>query len=238
MKNLNIKPGLLVVITLGVLISSSVDAQQKSSLTGSWKFQREGLTGAIKCQLRLVQQDGKWVGEYQDADKVEAKVSDIKFADQKVSLNLNIADSTVTLSGTLKKDKITGTIVDGDDKQDWKATRFTALQDAVGKWRMEFTTPDGAVRRPEFQLSMTDDEATVEFTAGEDEEVDGEGEITKTVYKDGLLIFHVELQFQGQPLKLEYELELEENSLEGSMYFEVEGTEMAGDVDVSGERID
>ena len=44
--------------------------------------------------------------------------------------------------------------------------------------------------------------------------------------------------FQQQELSLEYEMEFDTpDSMEGSMYFEFEGMDQSGDVDLDGERI-
>lgn len=218
--------------------------QESSPLAGSWKWEREALSGDVRCELCLTEKDGKFKGTYSDAEDVEAKVGEVVVEDNEIKIALIFEDggkvSKVLLQGKLDGDKIVGKMIDGSDEQDWKATRFVSLEEAAGHWRMEFTTPDGVTREPEFILKVEDGEPQVEFTTGEDEgEEDATDlEVTKVKFKDGLLLFDVKLVFEGADLALEYELEISGDELEGSMYFEFgEGGEQAGDVDVFGTRI-
>ena len=237
--------GLAVVLALFVF-DASASAQEKaekaetSPVAGSWKFEREALSGNVKCQLRFTEKDGKIQGSYSDAEDVKAKVGDITVKDGEVTIKLIFDNdgkkSRVTLSGKLDGDTIVGTLADGDDEQKWKAIRFVSLQDAVGNWRMSFTTPDGTERNPEFVLKQDDGEPELTFESGSGEA--GDSKISNVKFKDGLLIFDVALDFQGQDLSLEYELEfISSDELEGSMFFEFEAMDQSGDVDVEGERI-
>lgn len=217
------------------------ESTEKSPVLGSWKFQRDSLAGTVKCELRFVEKDGKLHGTYTDEEKVEAKVGDVTVKDNEVSIqllfNIDGKKSEAALSGKLDGDKIVGKMVDGDGEQDWKATRFVALQDVVGQWRLSFTTPDGVERNPEFEVKVKDGEPVVEFDEGSTEEASG-GEVSKLKFKQGLMLFNLKLDFQGAALNLEYELEfMDANNLEGSMYFEFEGMDQSGEVDLEGTRI-
>ena len=235
----------LTLTIIGCCFLDGVAAQEKAKpapLVGTWKFDRESLTESVKCYLRLTEKDGKLAGTYSDAEEVKAKVGEVALKGDVVTIQLVFdhdgKQANVVLNGKLDGDTIQGTMVDGSETQDWKAQRIVALQDVVGKWRMSFTTPDGTERNPEFELSMDDKKPVVQFIEGEDSPEPAGGEISKVKFKDGFLTFSVALDFQGQPLKLEYEIEfMSSNRMEGSMYFEIEGTEMSGDVDVEGERI-
>jgi len=235
----------LAVCAMGVSAvaqEKSKEAAEDSSLAGSWKWNRVSASGNVRCQLTLTEKDGKLTGKYSDAEEVKAKVGDVIVKDDEVEIDLEFdidgKKSVVSLQGKWDGDRITGKIQDGGDAQDWKAVRFLSLDDVAGKWRMSFTTPDGTERNPEFELKSKDGKPDLEFSLGEGDDVPDEGKISKIKFKDGLLVFHMALDFQGQDLSLEYELEFQDRkNLEGSMYFEIGDGAMNGDVDVTGERI-
>lgn len=219
-------------------------AQEKadpSPFVGSWQWDRNGLDGKVRCELRVEEKDDALTGTYKDADEVKAKVAGISVKEEVVSFKLNIENdgktSEVSFSGKMKNNKITGKMTySGDKEQDWKANRFTSLADAVGKWRMEFTTPDGATRNPEFELTEKDGKASLKFNV--QEENAGDANVSKVKFEDGVLTFQVKLDFQGQELKLEYDMEFIGDELEGSMRFEFPAVpEQNGEVDITGMKI-
>ena len=78
----------------------------------------------------------------------------------------------------------------------------------------------------------------VEFNVNEGDIDADDAKVSNIKYKEGLLVFDVALVFQEQELALEYELEFDSmDTMEGSMYFEFEGMDQSGDVDLDGERI-
>ena len=228
-------------ICLGFATTQAQETTEKSPAAGSWKFERESLSGNVKCQIRLTEKDGKFKGTYSDAEDVKARVGNVTIEGDEITIKLVFDDdgaSEVTLTGKIDDDTIVGKMVDGDDKQDWKAKRFVSLEDAVGKWRMSFTTPDGMERNPEFELKLKDGKPVLDFEVGEDVDEAAQAKVSNIKFKEGLLVFDIALDFQGQELKLEYELEFDSpDTLEGSMYFEFAGNDQSGDVDLDGERI-
>jgi hypothetical protein len=236
---------LAMVVAMWFAGSATVMAQEsaeRSPAAGSWKFMRESLAGNVKCVLHLKEKDGKLQGTYSDAEQVKATVKGITVQGDQISIQLVFdenRDATVTLSGKIEGNSIVGKMIDAGEEVEWKAQKFVSLQEAAGKWRMSFVTPDGMERKPEFTLADKDGKPVVEFVSGEGEAAEADdAKMTKTEYRDGLLLFHVSMEFEGQDLKLEYELEFETaDTLIGSMYFEFGGADMSGDVDVEGERI-
>lgn len=213
-----------------------------SAAIGSWKWNRETLSGEVRCEVRLEEKDGKLTGTYSDAEDNKAKVGEVSVKGEEITIELIFdadgSESSVSLKGKLDGDRIRGKIVDGSTEQDWKASRFVSIKEAAGNWRMSFTTPDGTERNPEFSLATNKDgKPVVEFEVGDDSGEADDLRVSKTRFKDGLLIFNVTLEFEGQSLKLEYELEfMNKSELEGSMFYSFQ-TGMEGDVDVTGERL-
>ncbi len=238
-----------VVLTLGLLVTCAPAFAQKdapaessatSPLAGSWKWDRVGVSGDVQCQLRFVENDGKLQGSYQDAEDVEADVKNVSLKDGRVVVTLVFDPdgkaSEVKLTGKLEKDKITGTVNYSGGPQDWNARRFIALQDTVGTWQMDFTTPDGQNLQPVFELSVKDGKPVVKFTG--DDDPSQEAEITGTRFKNGYLTIEMKLVFQDQPLSLEYELEMMTDRLAGLMYYQVGDDElMTGEIEIEGARI-
>ena len=212
---------------------------ESSPAAGSWKWKSVSLSGEIDCRIFLVEKDGKLTGMYSDEGDLKAEVGDVKVDDDKISFVIVVDNdgtkSEIKFNGKLAGDKITGKMIDGGSERDWKAERFISLQEVVGKWRLSFTTPDGETRNPEFELKIDNGKPEIEFDAGVD---DAEGvEISDLKFKNGLLLFKIALDFQGQELSLDYELEfMNVDELEGSMYFEFKANDMNGDVDVTGQR--
>ena len=237
--------GLAFTALIGLVMApaQAQETKDKSPAVGSWKFERESLSGSVKCKIRLTEEDGKIQGTYSDAEDVKASVDSVTVEGEEITIKLVFDNdgekSAATLSGKIDGDTIVGKMNDGDGDQDWKAKRFISLEDAAGKWRMSFTTPDGMERNPEFTLSIKDGKPVVEFDVNDgDAESDEPPKISNVKFKEGLLVFDVELVFQQQELALEYELEFDSaDTMEGSMYFEFEGMDQSGDLDLEGERI-
>ena len=79
-------------------------------------------------------------------------------------------------------------------------------------------------------MFSTKDEPNVEFTEGP------EMDIRETRYKNGVLNVVADIEFQGQGITVEYELEFKKDELDGLIYFEVQATGDQGEIEVEGER--
>lgn len=215
---------------------------RQETAAGAWKWTRPGINGDVRCELHLANDDGKLSGTYKDSDDVTARVGSVNLKGDEITVKLEMDQggktSEVTLSGKIAGDRITGRIRSASGESDWKARKFLTLDDLAGTWQLEFTTPDGTTREPEFELSVEDGKPVVEFTDTGAAEA-GEADIKDVRYKNGFLYIDMALDFQGQELVLEYEFEMMPDSLEGNMYFQFgdESAGMNGDVDVAGTRI-
>ncbi len=233
-----------IAIIVAMTFCLPLVAQEKadpSPFAGTWKWERDGLNGKVHCELFVKESDDELTGTYKDADEVEAKVDEIAFRDGVVSFKLVMENegktSKVLFTGKLKNGKISGKMKDSRDKErEWKASRITSLADAAGTWRMDFTTPDGTTRNPEFELKEKDGKASLKFNV--QEENTGDAKVSNIEFEDGVLTFDVALDFNGQELQLTYEMEIMGDELEGSMRFEfAEIPEQNGEVDITGTRI-
>lgn len=236
---------MLVCLLLGVVVSPAFGQQSddKKDWDGSWKFsyRLSKSDKEVKAAIRFMREDDKLVAQYRDSEKTKAKV-EVNADGNEVELKL-IYDAEwiapTTLKGKLEKDRIVGKAsYYAKDEVDWKAIRFLSLEEVTGKWQMTFTTPDGTERTPKFQLNEKDGKPEIKLIPDEGETDTAGSKVSNVKYKDGLLLFEVELDFQGQELNLEYELEFETSkTLVGSMFFSLPGIDQTGEVDLDGERI-
>lgn len=235
----------LICLIFGLLVvpAAAQEAENEKNWEGSWKFSYRLPKGDkdVKAAIRFTRKDDQWVARYSDSDETKAKV-EVKADGNEVELKLIydaewIAPST--LKGKLEKDRIVGKAsYHAKDEVDWKAIRFLSLEEVSGKWQMSFRTPDGIERKPKFQLNEKDGKPEIELIPDEGETDTNGSKVSNVKYKDGLLLFNVELDFQGQDLKLEYEIEFETNkTLVGSMFFSLPGIDQTGEVDLEGEKI-
>lgn len=238
-------PAMFICLLLGMLVvpAFAQQAQDKEGWEGSWKFSYRLTKGDkdVKATIRFMREDDKLVAQYSDSDKTKAKV-EVNADGNEVELKLIydaewIAPST--LKGKLEKDRIVGKAsYYSKDEVDWKAVRFLSLDEVTGKWEMSFTTPDGTERKPKFQLNEKDGKPEIKLIPDEGETDTAGSKVSNVKYKDGLLLFEVALDFQGQELNLEYEIEFETSkTLVGSMFFSLPGIDQSGEVDLEGERI-
>ena len=222
-------------------MTGQVAAQDKATVSpavGSWKWMRDVDDKRVRCNVHISEKDGELAATFDDKKKTVAKVTKVKFDDGELNIVLELEDeSEAKFKGKLKGNRVQGKAKWGDGEVvDWKAVRFTSLADASATWNLSFTTPDGVTREPQITLTEKDGEAVLKFeenSDGEDESSDGE--ISNVKFEDGVLTFDVALEFNGSDLKLEYDLEIKGDEIDGSMFFEIAGGP-SGDIEVEGER--
>ncbi len=231
----------IVIVSLSVPLTAQ-DAKTTStkdvSPTGTWEWDREAAEGKIHCVLKLTEKDGKVKGKFNN-DFVEAKIENGTFKDGKLEVKFDVTvedrEFNVTLAGKVGEEKIEGKVLvnsdEGEEELEWVAIRTIGLDDVAGKWRMSFTTPDGVEMNPEFELKNAKGKPQIKFV-----EDDGM-EISKVKFKNGNLKFTIELDYDGQPIKVEYDLELAGNQLDGMLAFYFKDSGDEGELDVEGSRI-
>ncbi|MGI9519143.1 MAG: hypothetical protein ACR2NP_18980, partial [Pirellulaceae bacterium] len=124
---------------------------------------------------------------------------------------------------------------DGAEEIEWLARRAILLDDVAGEWQMRFTIPDGQLVEPAFTLSKNSrGKAAVEFDVGQEDSEDEE--VSDVTFDNGRLGFTLELVWQGQDIRVDYELDLNGDDLSGLMFVEIQGGD-GGEIEVEGERI-
>ncbi len=217
---------------------SKTQTSSQASPAGTWEWDREGPDGPIHCVLKLTEKNGKVKGKF-TSEMVKSEIEEGTFEDGELTVKFAASVGEmhyhITLSGKVGNDKIKGMVlVDTGDEQremDWLAQRTFPLDDVAGTWRMFFTTPDGQEMRPEFKVKNDDGKAVVEFV--DDDDIT----ISDVKYKNGNLKFTIELEFDGQPLEVEYDLDLVENSIDGVLYYSFANSGEEGELVVEGSRI-
>ncbi len=217
---------------------SKTQTSSQASPAGTWEWEHEGPDGPIHCVLKLTEKNGKVKGKF-TSEMVKSEIEEGTFEDGELTVKFAATVGEmhyhITLSGKVGNDKIKGMVLvnTGDEQRemDWLAQRTFPLDDVAGTWRMFFTTPDGQEMRPEFKVKNDDGKAVVEFV--DDDDIT----ISDVKYKNGNLKFTIELEFDGQPLEVEYDLDLVENSIDGVLYYSFANSGEEGELVVEGSRI-
>ena len=230
----------LIAIHINVCLAQEVEkpstARDKGTLAvqGTWLWQHKGKNKSTTCELTIAKKEGMFhcvlkAGKKQYESKKGLLINGV------FTVTFSVADSDKKYSfrGKLNKGKMTGEYYapsTGTEPLKWVASRTISLQGAAGRWQLFFETPDGQVQEPAFELFSTKDEPNVEFTEGP------EMDIRETRYKNGVLNVVADIEFQGQGITVEYELEFKKDELDGLIYFEVQATGDQGEIEVEGVR--
>ena len=206
-----------------------------AAVQGTWAWQHKGKTKSTPCELSISKKEGAFHCVLKAGKK---KYSSDKGTFKKgvfaVTFPVAEGDKKYSFQGKLSKGKMTGEYFvpsTGAEAIKWVAKRTMSLKEAVGRWQLFFETPDGQVQEPVFELFSTKDGPNVEFTEGP------EMDIRETKYQNGVLNVVADIDFQGQGITVEYELEFKKDEVDGLIYFEVQATGDQGEIEVEGERI-
>lgn len=211
----------------------------KFSPTGTWNWERKSDDSSIKCKLVVSKKkDGTFTGKYEDKEH-KLEVKNAKLEDGNFSFDLHPhadnAKMVVQFKGKLSADSIKGKMsyALGDEKKsiDWLAKRFDPMGAAVGKWSLEFETPDGQELEFVINVKKKGDGLTLAFVD------DDTSKISKIKFKKNVLSFDSYQIYQEQPINVEWDLVLKGNQLDGTLYFAFENSEDEGEIEVSGSRL-
>ncbi len=229
------------VVALALSVTSLVQAQQKQQQdpTGSWRWtnQQTGEVDLLRLQLKP---RGQVVGAYHagGSDKAapikEGRIDGDKFQ-CRLEIQVDGSDVEVDVDATLKGDQLTGVVHYEDaggetGDLDWSAKRSIKVEDAVGEWQLEFTSPDGRDHNPVLFVKHGKDGVEVHIT-GQD---DGKQAATAASFSDGKLVAEFKLEYDGQPLKLTYRGQPRGYEISGVIEFELAGDE--GQFEFAGSR--
>lgn len=208
-----------------VVYGQSATQSTEVDPSGTWKWTSEMGDNIIESVLTLEKIGDEVTGTYRDQN-VTVAIKDAEFKDGKLSWRIDPQVRGMKIlaefSGKVDLDSIDGDVgieVDGGSfgDFDWDAKRFVRPEDVVGKWDFEFTADDGNTYKPLLVVKHVRDQLTA--TVGNDE---GQVEIKTIALKDNTLSFGYTIDYNGSPLKLQYECKPRGNVLTGTMQYEVE----------------
>lgn len=235
----------LVLPLAFVCLSTQLDAQVSSkkktenSPVGSWNWERKSGDEMIKSQLTVTKKGDTYAGRVKDKDH-DLTIKNSKFKDGtfsfEVSPHKENPEMTIQFSGKVSKGEIKGTMnytVNGEEKsQEWNPKRSEPYAAVLGKWLLEFETPDGQ------QLSFTIEAKKKGKKLGLAFVDDDSAKFKNVKFKKGVLSFDTKQMYQDQPLNVEWDLEIDGDDLSGMLYYSFENdVAEAGEIEVMGERV-
>jgi hypothetical protein len=235
-------PVTFLILSSSVLIAQDAGAKKKSntlSPVGTWNWEQKAGDSKIKSQLTVVKKGDQYTGKYKDKDRnldiKNAKLKDGTFSFEVVP-HQEKPELAIKFAGKLSADKITGTmkytINDEPKSVAWVAKREDPFKAVLGKWFLEFETPDGQALEFTIEVKKKGKGLGVAFV--DDESV----KIRKVKFKNGLLSFDTEQTYQEQPLTVEWDLTIDGNLVTGTLFYSFDNDEAAqGEIDVDGERV-
>lgn len=240
MLTVGIIPFAFLVTSTGIAPAQETKTTKKLSPVGNWTWIRKSGDKQIESRITVVEKDGEFFGKLQD-DEHDFELKNAKLDDGKFSFSVSpheeSPDKQITFNGKLTADHIKGKMtytIGGESKSiDWVAKRVQPLDAIVGKWSLEFETPDGNELVFEIEVKKKDNRGiTLRFT---DED---STKISKVKFKDEILTFESKQQYEGEPLKVEWDLKLDGDTLDGVLYYQFERIpDNSGDIEVFGERV-
>ena len=221
---------------LGNILRGQETNQKRPAVIGTWSWQHRGDTKTTNCQLSIARKDGKWHCQFKAGKKTyESDEGSFQAGKFSVVFPVKGKEKQYLFQGKVANNKMTGTYQvpsSGDKEIKWSAKRTLSLAEAAGEWQLYFETPDGQSLEPLLTLSVENGAAQVEFS-GSGPELD----ISEVNFEQGVLTVAADIDFQGQAIALEYELEFGQKDLDGFIYFELQATGDQGEIEVEGERV-
>ena len=238
---------LAIPFAIVFLLAAPGDAQEKDALknekrfapTGIWNWERKTGDQTVKCKLTVSRKkDGSFAGKYEDKDHKlaikNAKLKEGNFSFE-VSPHPEEPQKVIQFNGKVSADSIKGnrsyTFNDKKVSTEWMAKRFDPLKPMLGKWELEFETPDGTELQFVIRVKKKGDGLSVSFVD------DDTAKIDKVRFNKNVLSFETEQEYQDQPLDVEWELKLNGDQLDGKLYFEFQNSPEKGEIEVSGDRL-
>ncbi|MCA9195345.1 MAG: hypothetical protein KDB03_26420 [Planctomycetales bacterium] len=215
-----------MVCTVGLAASPKPD--------GTWKWESDLDGRILKSTLRL-ESDGKKVsGTYSNNDltaKVEKGEIDGENLWFEIRAKVDGVEYQVKFNGEVSDKRISGDIEVFDSgslvlETDWNANRVLVDEDVTGKWKFEFTAPDGVKYEPVISVRKLDGHLTGSLMAN-----DQEIALTSVEIKDNQLRFEYAIDYSGSNLKLRYRCDPRGSSLTGVLNYEIDGN--SGNFEVS-----
>ena len=242
---------ILSLLTVGIipfafLVSSEIAPAQETKTTkkvspiGNWSWLRKSGDKQIESKITVIKKEGKFFGKLTD-DEQELELKNAKLEDGQFSFAVTphkeSPDKQIKFKGKLSADQIKGKMsytINGDIKtKDWVAKRVQSFDAITGKWNLEFETPDGNQLEFEIEVKKKNNRGiSLRFTNQDSTE------ISNIKFKNDILTFESKQQYEGEPLKVEWDLKLDGEALDGALYYQFERIpDNRGDIDVFGHRV-
>ena len=237
-----------VAIPIAILILSSATAPaqetkaskkaEEHSPAGSWTWERKSGKSKIESNVTIVEKDGKFSGKFKDDDH-DLDIKNCKLEDGTFSFAVfpdpKKPEHVIKFSGKVSADKIKGKmnymVKDEAKSVTWTATRYIPMDAVIGKWQLEFETPDGVALEFMIQakkkgkglgVSFVDDDAT---------------KVRKVKFKNGVLSFDSQQVYEEQPVSVEWDLKIDGDEIIGTLYYMFDEQDEEGEIEVYGERV-
>ena len=226
------------------LVASSSMAQDDKptaaspSPVGTWNWEWKAGQNTIASSVTILNKNGKLSGVYKDKErKLDIQNPTLKKGELTFFIlpNKDDQDYRIQFKGKVAKSSITGKMTypaKGADKTvDWKAKRAEDFSGIVGKWVLEFATPDGVSL--EYNVTVSKKKKGISLKFAED----SSAKISKVLFKDDILTFTSVQDYEGQPISVDWDLTLKGEQLDGVLYYQfTEIPEQNGELEVSGSR--
>ena len=241
----------LVVLALPVtflgLVAISVNAQEtkpakkvkQQSPVVTWNWERKSGEEKMSTKLTVAQKDGKFTGKVKDEDH-DLAIKSCELKDGTFSFEVfphpEKPDFSIKFSGKVSENQIKGTMnyfAEEEDKSiPWIAKRDDPNQAVLGKWLLEFETPDGAALSFTIEAKKKGKGIGLEFVD------DDSAKFRKVKFKDGVLSFVTKQVYEDQPISVEWDLTIKGNQATGSLYYSFDNDAAEeGEIEVNGERV-
>lgn len=228
--------GFVFVGLASILLTSSVQADQKADPTGTWKWERTFGGNTVEFTLRLQLKGEKITGTYASR-RGETKIENAKLEGDQLSFEVNRERNDrsfqIKFQGKVSEDALKGNgsfSFDGGSREfDWEAQRSVEMDDVLGTWNLRIETQNGNVREPSLTLRKDGDKLKGAYVGRS-----GERELKNLTLKDNRLTFEIGGERDGNTWKVKYKGMPRGNSINGTIDYDFNGN--TGTIDFAGKR--
>ncbi len=243
MKRFSNSMQLMAVVAAALLTTAAPSSAQETSGAvkdnspkGEWAWKRQAGNDSVLCRLTIKEKDGKLSGIYKD-NRHELKIQNAQMKDGSLSFEINPKPDDksrlISFKGKVAKESIIGKMTylvkDQPKSTDWKAERYDPSMAVLGKWSINFETPDGNKLNYEFEVTQKTKGIGLKFLG------DNNSKVSKVAFKNGVLVFDSTQEYEGQPIEVEWDLGIDGDKIDGRLFYSF--AEGEGELDVTGERV-
>lgn len=191
-------------------------AQSSPDVTGTWMMSAVTSRGNENATLVVKKEGDKYVGTITGPDGF-ALPAQVTLKDNAITVIVSVESSsgarTITLSGTVDGDSMSGTADNsGRGTAPWTAKRAAATANVTGAWALEVATDQGT-GTPTFTFKQDGEKLTGQYRGQF-----GEAPVTGTL-KGADITFAVDVTIEGQTGRITYTGTVEKDTMKGSVAF-------------------